>query len=246
MTLSMTGYATRRGQAAGYAWVWDVRAVNGKGLDLRLRVPDWVEGLEPPLRATLGKAATRGNITLNLKISREAGGETGLRVNKDALHAILTALAEVESVAMETGVTLAQASQADVLGLRGVLEQTGGAEDTAPLLKALMVDVAPLLDDFTANRASEGAALNAVIADQLDQIARLTALAVTEAEARREASATTLRENLARVLANTEGADEARVAQELALMTVKSDVTEELDRLRAHIGAVLADWLSRH
>jgi len=240
MTLSMTGYATRRGQGFGYSWVWDIRAVNGKGLDLRLRVPDWVEGLEAQLRAALGKAASRGNITLGVKVSREAGAETGLRVNKDTLHAILTALAEVEAVAMETGITLAQASQADVLAMRGVLEQTSSAEDTGPLLNALMADVTPLLTDFTANRASEGAALHTVITDQLDQIAGLTAQATEEAAARRDAAATTLRENLARVLANADGADESRVAQELALMTVKSDVTEELDRLRAHIDAARA------
>lgn len=237
MTLSMTGYATRRGEGAGYSWAWEVRSVNGKGLDLRLRVPDWVEGLEAQLRAALSKTAGRGNISLSLKVSREAGGETGLRVNKETLRAVLSALAEVEAEAMNTGITLAQASQADVLSLRGVLEQTSSDEDTALLLKALMDDAAPLLQDFTEMRAREGAALNAVIADQLDQIAALTTLAATEAEARRDISAATLRENLARVLANADGADPARVAQELALMTLKADVTEELDRLRAHIDA---------
>jgi uncharacterized protein (TIGR00255 family) len=236
----MTGYATRRGQGAGYSWVWDIRSVNGKGFDLRLRLPDWVEGLEPKVRSALGTAAARGSISVGLKVSREAGDETGLQVNKGILTAILKALGEVETAAMNAGVTLGQASQADVLGLRGVLEQTSADENTAPLLKALLPDLVPLLADFTAMRASEGAALHQVISAQLDQVASLTALAVTEAENRRQTAATTLRENLARVLANAEGADETRVAQELALMTVKSDVTEELDRLRAHIDAARA------
>lgn len=240
MTQSMTGYATRRGQGAGYSWVWDVRSVNGKGLDLRLRVPDWIEGLEAQVRAALGKAASRGSISLGLKVSREAGDESGLQVNKPVLRAMLKALNEVEAVAMETGITLGQASQADVLGLRGVLEQTSAEQDTGPLLKALVADLGPLLTDFTAMRTSEGAALHQVISAQLGQVSALTALAVTEAENRRAAAATSLRENLARVLDNADGADESRVAQELALLTVKSDVTEELDRLRAHIDAAQA------
>ena len=237
MTQSMTGYSTRRGQGAGYSWVWDVRSVNGKGLDLRLRVPDWVEGLEAQVRTTLGKTASRGNLSLGLKVSREAGDESGLQINKPVLRAMLKALGEVEAEAMGAGVTLSQASQADVLGLRGVLEQTSAEENTGPLLAALIQDLDPLLSDFKAMRASEGAALHQIISAQLDQVSTLTGLALTEAGKRRSVAAATLRENLARVMENADGADETRVAQELALLTVKSDVTEELDRLGAHIDA---------
>ena len=86
-------------------------------------------------------------------------------------------------------------------------------------------------------RAAEGAALHAVITAQLDRIAALAADAATEAQARRDAASTTLRDALTRVLANAEGVDETRLAQELALIAVKNDVTEELDRLTAHVDA---------
>ena len=112
--------------------------------------------------------------------------------------------------------------------------------DTAPLRAAILADLPALLDEFARMRAAEGAALNAVIAAQLDQIARLTAEAATEAAARRDAAAGALREALARVLANSDGADESRVAQELALIAVKNDVQEELDRLAAHVTAARA------
>ena len=71
MTISMTGFAARKGQGAGHSWTWDLRSVNGKGLDLRFRVPDWIDGLEFALRADLAKALQRGNVSLSLKVARE-------------------------------------------------------------------------------------------------------------------------------------------------------------------------------
>ena len=93
-TVSMTGFAARRGQGAGHSWAWDIRSVNGKGLDLRLRVPDWIDGLELALRGELGRALQRGNVSLSLKVARDAlaDGVEGVRVNPAALRAVLVAL----------------------------------------------------------------------------------------------------------------------------------------------------------
>ena len=242
MTISMTGFAARKGLGAGHSWMWDIRAVNGKGLDLRLRVPDWIDGLELGLRGELGRAMQRGSVSLTLKVLRDglSDGVEGLRVNLAALNAVLMALAVVEDVAMAQGVTLRQASAADVLAVRGVLDSSAADIDTAPLRAAIMADLPALLAEFQAMRAAEGLALNGVIAGQLDHIAALVRDAATEAAARRDAQGTTLREALARVLANAEGVDEVRLAQELALIAVKNDVTEEVDRLSAHVTAARA------
>ncbi|RUS59130.1 YicC family protein [Pseudorhodobacter sp. E13] len=240
MTLSMTGFATRRGQHGAHAWVWDIRSVNGKGLDLRMRVPDWIDGLEAQLRAALGKALNRGNVNLTLKLSRSGAEESSLRLNPGVLRSVLVMLAEVEQQAMTTGVTLAQASQADVLGLRGVLETATDAEDTAPLAAALMADFADLLAELQAMRAAEGQALQAVVQDQLDQIETLVAAASDEAAARQGQVAATLKDNVKKLLQAAESIDENRLHQELALLAVKADVTEELDRLRAHTQAARA------
>ncbi len=239
MTISMTGFAARKGQGAGHGWAWDLRSVNGKGLDLRLRVPDWIDGLEAALRTELGRALGRGNVSLSLKVARDGGaeGEAALRVNPAVLGAVLRALGEVEDAAMGAGVTLAQATAADVLAVRGVLDMSSADEDTAPVRAAILADLPALLADFNAMRAAEGAALNGVIAAQLDRIETLTRAAKAEAEARRDATAAALRDALAKVIANTDGMDEARLTQELALIAVKNDVTEELDRLTAHVAA---------
>jgi uncharacterized protein (TIGR00255 family) len=238
MTISMTGFASRKGQGLGYVWAWDIRSVNGKGLDLRLRVPDWIDGLEVVLRAELGRALQRGNVSLTLKVTKDSAEATdGLRVNHAVLAQMLIAIAEVEQSALNAGVTLSQASHADVLQMRGVLDQSALQDDTTALRAALLADLPALLADFQAMRAAEGSALAKVIQAQLTLIASLTTDAATEAAARNTAANATLREALARVLANAEGIDETRLAQELALIAVKADVTEELDRLSAHVAA---------
>lgn len=245
MTTSMTGFAAGKGQGAGHGWTWDLRSVNGKGLDLRLRVPDWIDGLEAALRGELTRVLQRGNVSLSLKATQDGSdvAET-FGVNMAALKSALAALSQVEEQAMSQGVTLRQATAADILLVRGVMDLSTPDKDAGPLRAAILTDLPGLLGDFNAMRAAEGAALNGIITVQLDQISSLVAEAVLEAAARRDASAATLRDALARVMANAERVDEARLLQELALIALRNDVTEELDRLTAHIDAartLLAD-----
>ncbi|MCV2865687.1 YicC family protein [Defluviimonas sp. WL0075] len=232
----MTGFAERRGSDAGADWVWEIRAVNGKGLDLRTRLPDGIDGLEQGARAAVSARMARGNATLSLKLSRAA--EAGaIRVNAAGLSAALDAVSQVGAEAARRGVELPAPSATDILTLRGVLETGAVAEDTGPLLAALLADLDVLLADFAAMRAAEGRALAVVIDGQIARIAQLADEARTAAEARRPQMEQALRDNLARVLAGAAEADPARVAQELALLAVKADVTEELDRLAAHVAA---------
>ncbi|WP_306150868.1 YicC/YloC family endoribonuclease [Roseovarius sp. MMSF_3281] len=236
MLRSMTAFASAKGATEGYRWTWELRSVNGKGLDLRLRLPDWIEGLEAALRARLGKTLSRGNVNLNLRIQAE--DQTGrLALNPGQLHDVLVAMAEVEAQAMDRGLSLAPATAADILGLRGVLDSGAGEQDTTALKTALMDDFESLLSAFLEMREAEGAALNDVLSDQLNQIATLTEEAAKAAEARQPEMQKATRAALMRVMENADGADESRVAQELALIAVKADVTEEIDRLRAHVQA---------
>jgi len=232
----MTGFAARNGESDGFSWAWEVRSVNAKGLDIRLRVPDWVEGLETAVRKQVAKSVGRGNINLTLRVQRDEGSAP-LNLNDVQLARVLDALSRIEDAAADSDLTLVHCTAADVLAQRGVIDTSVVQDDTGPLLAALLDDLPPLLEDFTAMRRNEGAALDKVIHEQIDQIETLTKEAAIAAEARRDDVAETLRQNLARVLDNTDGADPDRVAQELALLAVKADVMEELDRLRAHVDA---------
>lgn len=234
---SMTGFAARQGAGAGAEWAWDLRAVNGKGFDLRLRLPEGIEGLEAAMREAMARAVARGSVQLTLKLASAEGAET-LRLNPPGLAAALAALAAIEAQAAGQGLELAPTAAAQVLGLRGVTELRGSEPaDPAALRAALLADLAGLLEDFNAMRRAEGAALARVIGAQIDRIAELTEAAQEAAEARRPDVAEALRAALARVADAAPGADPARVAAELAMLAIKADVTEELDRLRAHVDA---------
>jgi uncharacterized protein (TIGR00255 family) len=235
MTRSMTAFSSQKGSEAGFFWSWELRSVNGKGLDLRLRVPDWVPGLEAVLRVRLGKALARGNVTLNLRLSREETGGT-LRVNAAQLSSVLEALQLVEDTALARGMTLAPSRAADLLGLRGVLETGAADEEVEGLAGMLLRDFEPLLADFIAMRAREGAAIDTVLLDQVAQIEVLVARAAAVVEARAARMGAAVQSALARVV-EAGAQDPQRIAQELALIAIKADVTEELDRLRAHISA---------
>lgn len=239
MINSMTGFASASGADAPFSWGWEVRAVNGRGLDLRLRVPDWVEGLETGLRKKLSASVARGNITCNLRLNREEAGGT-LAVNAAQLETVLSALHQIEERAMDAGVSLAPSKATDIVTMRGVLEQASFDDDAAALCQLLLADFDAVLNDFNAMRAQEGAALHAVLSGQLDKIEELTGQAAALIPARQAEMSATLRSNLARVLDNAEGVDAARLAQELALIAVKTDITEEIDRLKAHVAAARA------
>ena len=234
---SMTGFASGQGRLAAHSWSWEMRSVNAKGLDLRLRVPDWLEGLEAHLRKVMGHRLARGNVSLGLRISRGEEGAGTLSLNKPLLASVLAALAEAEALAQSAGVDLSVTSGADLLSIRGVLETTATEDDPAPLVAALKEEFESLLTQFVQMREAEGAALAQILRDQLAEVKRLTHLAAERAEARKPLVAEALKANLAKVLENTEGVDANRVALELAMLAVKSDVTEEIDRLAAHVAA---------
>lgn len=237
MTKSMTGFAAGKCAVDRWSWVWDVRAVNARGLDVRLRLPDWIDGLEQALRPILQGAAARGNLSLSLKVQRDDGIDAA-QIDPAALENALALLKRIELQATEGhNLQLADTSAAQVLAIRGVSDTARTEIDTAPLLAGLVADLPGLLQAFNGMRASEGANLANILTAQIDQIETLIGAAKLAAEARKVSMADTLRDNLARVLQNADGADPDRVAQELALIAVKTDVTEEIDRLHAHVAA---------
>ncbi len=235
MINSMTGYASGQGQSGQIRWSWELRSVNGKGLDMRLRVPDWIDGLEAALKPMLAKAARRGNISLNLKVFREEG-EASLELNPGQLTGVLAALQEIEARAAELGLALAPSSATDILAQRGVLEQGSSLSKTKDLRAALLQNVEGVIAAFVDMRAAEGQVLTEVLHGQIDKMEALTSSAAAILPERQAQASEIFRRNLDKIISGGD-IDEARVAQELAVLAVKSDVTEEIDRLRAHIKA---------
>lgn len=233
---SMTGYATGQGAIDGFSWDWELRCVNGKGLDLRFRSPELLTGLDAELRTKVTASMSRGNLSVSLKV-QSSGAEGGVELDADRLETVLIAMAEVEARAMERGLSLAPANAADVLALRGVFDVSKEQQDTTTLRKEVLSGFDSVLKELRDMQAREGAVLAKVLGQQIDALAALIDDAAAAAEARKPEAKAQFEAAMARVLENSDQIDEARVTQELAIIAMKSDVTEELDRLRAHVVA---------
>ncbi|NIY99343.1 DUF1732 domain-containing protein, partial [Salipiger sp. HF18] len=163
--------------------------------------------------------------------------ESAAELDEAALARVLEAMGRIEAEAGRRGLVLAPATAAQIVALRGVMATGQASRDVTALRARLLESFEAALAEFTEMRGREGQALSGVLEGQLTQIEELVTRAAEAVEARREEQSEKLRAALARVLENTDGADATRVAQELALIAVKSDVTEELDRLTAHVAA---------
>ncbi len=237
MVNSMTGFAALKGAEGATRWGWEIRGVNGRGLDLRLRLPEGLDTIEVLVRKGLTSALSRGSITLNLRLQAGSGVAVAA-LDLGQLGRVLAALKVVENSAQDHGLHLTASTAADILALRGVLDGSDSSETAQQaLLAALKAQIAPLIADFCAARAAEGQALHGILSGQLREIEALLAAARAALGDRFERMRESLGANLARVLENSDGADPDRVAQELAILAVKADVAEELDRIKAHIAA---------
>ncbi|MCG6882894.1 MAG: YicC family protein [Silicimonas sp.] len=236
---SMTGFAAVQGSFSNWTWSADIRSVNGRSLDLRFRMPD-IEGLEPEIRKRFQARLGRGNVTVQVKLQRDEA-VSGLAVNPATLSAALQAIAEIDAAARGRGVDTRPVSAAEIAAIRGVIEvgenDTG---DTSGLKDALLDSLSECLDAFVQDRAREGAALASVISEQIDRIEALTKAALEAVGDREAAQKAAMERALARLLDAGDMPDKERLSQELALIAVKTDVTEELDRLDAHIGEARA------
>ncbi|MEL6744056.1 MAG: YicC/YloC family endoribonuclease [Pseudomonadota bacterium] len=238
--LSMTGFARQSGEApqSAIAWVWELRSVNGKGLDVRFRLPNGCEALEQSARKMVATHLERGNVQAALTVSGDALSPVPM-VNDAALRTVLETVGKLENEHSN----LAPTSAADVLALRGVMEmantQSTALADTLPM-EALLASFGQALIQLVEMRTTEGASIANALNGQLNKVADLHIAAVEEPSRAPEALQRRLQEQMARVSANTIELDEDRLHQEIALLATRVDIQEELDRLAAHIDAARA------
>jgi uncharacterized protein (TIGR00255 family) len=231
---SMTGYARAGGGVPGISFQVEIKSVNARGLDMRMRLAPGLDALEGEIRRRIGKSISRGSITFTLSADRE--GEGGrVVINKQALGAVLAAL-EVLSTQVD-----AERPRLDgILGLKGVLEQHESplaTEEEEALHAAILTAVDNAIADLVAARRQEGAHLAAVLRDRIDEIAALTKAAELHPGRSRDAILERLRQQIADLAVTGIGLSEERLAQEALLLATKADIREELDRLGAHIAS---------
>ncbi|HUI35149.1 MAG TPA: YicC/YloC family endoribonuclease [Stellaceae bacterium] len=236
---SMTGFARTEDEAAGISWTWELKSVNGKSLDLRLRLPPGYDAMEASLRAALGGRLRRGNISAVLTVNRLT--PPVIRINRDMLARVLTLVGELAAE-----VEAAPPRIDGLIGLRGIIETVEDEPDEVIEARraAIMIAWRSALDRLAAARGEEGARLEKMLSDQLAELAELVAAASASAAAQPEALRVRLQQSIDAVAELAPGMPPERVAQELALLVSRGDIREELDRLRAHI-AQAGDLLAK-
>lgn len=234
---SMTGYARAEGRDAQGSWVWEGKSVNGRGLELRCKSAPGYDGLEVHAREAAAKRLKRGSVQLSLAVRAEAD-QSQVKVNEALLGQLIAICREWK----EWNPDIQPARLDGLLAIKGVLEAAEGEVADADALRAareeaMKASLEAMLDQLAAMRRVEGARIAAVLASQLDEIATLAARAGACAVLRPEAVRERLRAQVAQVLEAAPSLPEERIAQEVALIAVKADVREELDRLAAHVAA---------
>lgn len=232
---SMTGFSRTQGAVGPWSYAWELKSVNSKGLDIRLRLPPVFDSLEIKARQAIAARLSRGAITVNLTAKR-VDEAASVQINRLILDRLLSALAQTPLPE-----NLRPASLDGLLALPGVIEVIQPQEDEtlrnqveADILSALE----QALDALVAARHAEGEALRQILSLRLAHIRQLTQNADAHPARQADAIRARLIQNLAKLVENVEGLDQARLHQEAVLLAVKSDIREELDRLKAHVDSV--------
>ena len=231
---SMTGFARVDGAGEGHRWTWEVRSVNGKGLDIRLRLPSGFDQIEPAARERIAARLARGNVQAGLAAQHEAG-TVHVRINETVLGEVIAAMERVGDRIKAMPPTLD-----GILAVRGVVETVESEPDEATraaLAEHVLADLDRAVAELVAMRTREGAAIAAVLAMRLDELERLTRAAEASPARAPETIRNRLAEQIAALIEAAPALDPDRLHQEAVLLATRADIREEIDRLYAHIAA---------
>ena len=229
---SMTGFARRHGVAGSYAWSWEVKSINAKGLDLRLRLPPGWDAVETPVRSSAAQVLARGSVYGTLTVARE-GVAPVVRVNEPVLAAVLATIKSLSG-----RVEAAPPALDGILALRGVIEvldQDESEDERRAAEAAVIAGFQDTVTELGKMRRHEGATLGEILTQRLGEIAALAARAEAVPGRRPEAIKARIAEQIATLLDASSRFDPDRLHQEAILIASKADIREELDRLAAHV-----------
>ena len=233
MLSSMTGIATKSGSSGPYDWSVELRGVNNKGLDIRARVPDWLVGLDQIVRKTIATDVARGSLQFWLKVSL-AEGIVQRQIDPKKLDQILTNAVYLAKRAKDKGIEFTPIGLSDISSQNGFMDFEVSDLEKIDLKQMVLAELPKLIAQFQASRREEGQALHSVLEAGVIEMERLLQRSAIAIETRADEFETNFTAAIARL---KQDIDPERLAQEMAILAVKSDVTEEIDRLMAHIAA---------
>lgn len=229
---SMTGFARSHGTSGSYAFEWELKSVNAKGFDFRMRLPSGWDDVEAAARKRAAELLSRGTVYANLTVKRTGVGSI-VRVNNDVLDSILKVVGEISAK------TDAVAPSVDgLLAIKGVIDvvEPESSEDEMQAARGVVVaSFDQALESLVEMRKREGVALGQILSQRMDEVERLAKKAETAPGRKPEAIKARLAEQIAALLETSDRFDEDRLSQEAILIAAKADIREELDRIASHI-----------
>lgn len=229
---SMTGFARSHGTSGPYSFEWELKSVNAKGLDFRMRLPPGWDDVEPVARKRATEALSRGTVYANLTVKR-TGTASAVRVNEEVLASILSVASDLSK---KTGA--APPSVDGLLAVKGVIEVAEPESDEAELAAAkaaIATGFEQALKSLVDMRRREGTSLKDILSQRIDEIERLAAKAEAAPGRKPEAIRARLAEQIATLLEASDRFDSERLNQEALMMATKADIREELDRIGSHV-----------
>ncbi len=233
MLSSMTGIATKSGSSGPYDWSVELRGVNNKGLDIRARVPDWLVGLDQIVRKAIAADVARGSLQFGLKVSLSEG-TVQRQIDPTKLDHILANAVYLAKRARDKGIEFAPIGLSDISSQNGFMDFEAGDLEKTGLRQMVLAELPKLIAQFQVSRREEGQALHSVLEAGVVEMEQLLQRSAAAIETRADEFETNFKAAIARLKHDI---DPGRLAQEMAILAVKSDVTEEIDRLMAHIAA---------
>lgn len=227
--VSMTGFARLRDQHDAHEWTWELKSVNGKGLEIRFRLPPGLDGVEVQARQMIQSKLKRGSIQVSLSLAEHASTPS-LRINREALRAISEAIRAMEDI-----MPLQPPSADGIFRIKGVVEEDQSQPTDVDARDAkLLVSLGRALDALVLARAEEGARIAIALHGHLARISAITTEARGLASLAPDAVRQRLADQVAKLVESSNALSADRLHQEAALLASKADITEELDRLDAH------------
>ena len=235
MVHSMTGFSSTDWIADDINFSLELKSVNGRGLDLRTRFPTGFEDLEKNVKSILGASIKRGNISLNLRMDLKESSKD-FQINTNFLNSVFEADKIVQTEAKKKGISLAPSKVTDYLQIKGVFGPENFEEHNFEKLKKIIfLKFQDVLKDFLASRLAEGVELKNILLKNIEDISVLLKKTDNILAKRKKKYTAKLKENLIMITESVNQFDEGRIEQELALLAVKADVSEEIDRLHSHV-----------
>ena len=228
---SMTGFARGSGEQGGFRWNWELKSVNNKGLEIRCKLPGFLDGYDLDLKKMIGSRVARGSVFLNLNIEQDAGAEQFV-INAGRLDQLVET---AERLATESELSPARID--GLLAIKGVIDIAGNdlsEERVTELKKSLSESLKGVLEQLKAARRGEGERMQSVLRGQLTKMRELLSQARVAVGDRDAAMKARFSAQLAKIQGLDKPVPDDRIAQEIAIMAVKADIQEEFDRLEAH------------